>query len=67
MPVLKGSDDGVSQSELLSFWIFSIVRYSRKKKTQRFGKLDLFPFSDVSPHTPEDGNIQFPKLNFFIC
>jgi hypothetical protein len=25
----KGSDDGVSYSELLGFWIFSIVRYSR--------------------------------------
>jgi hypothetical protein len=27
---LKGFDDGISQSELLGFWTFSIVRYSRK-------------------------------------
>jgi hypothetical protein len=27
--VLKGSDDGVSHSELLCFWTLSIVRYSR--------------------------------------
>jgi hypothetical protein len=27
--ILKGPDDGVSHSELLGFWTFSIVRYSR--------------------------------------
>jgi hypothetical protein len=27
--ILKGSDGGVSHSELLGFWTFSIVRYSR--------------------------------------
>jgi hypothetical protein len=29
LEILKGSDDGVSHSELLDFWTFSIVRYSR--------------------------------------
>jgi hypothetical protein len=27
--IRKGSDDGVSHSELLGFWTFSIVQYSR--------------------------------------
>jgi hypothetical protein len=27
--ILKGSDDGVLHSELLDFWTFSIVQYSR--------------------------------------
>jgi hypothetical protein len=27
--ILKGSDDGVSHSELLDFWTLSIVRYSK--------------------------------------
>jgi hypothetical protein len=27
--LLNGSDDGVSQSELLGFWTFSIVQYSK--------------------------------------
>jgi hypothetical protein len=26
--ILKGSDDGVSHSELLGFWTFSIAQYS---------------------------------------
>jgi hypothetical protein len=35
----------VYNTELLGFWTFSIVRYSRKQK-KTFRKLDLFPSSD---------------------
>jgi hypothetical protein len=42
--ILMGSDDGVQHSELLRFWTFSIVQYS-KKLENTFRKLDLFPSS----------------------
>jgi hypothetical protein len=40
--ILKGSDDGVQHSELLGFWTLSIVWYSRKWKTRRFGNWIYF-------------------------
>jgi hypothetical protein len=36
---------GVYNSELLSFWTFSIVRYSKNSRKATFQKLDLFPSS----------------------
>jgi hypothetical protein len=35
--ILNGSGDGVQQSESLGLWTFSIVRYSKNQKAQRFG------------------------------
>jgi hypothetical protein len=40
-----GSVDGVQHSELLSFWTFSIVQYSKKLENTTFRRLDLFPSS----------------------
>jgi hypothetical protein len=42
MLILKGSDDGVQHSELHGFWTLSVVQYSRKQKTKRFGNWICF-------------------------
>jgi hypothetical protein len=34
--------DSINFSELLTFWAFSIVRYSSKQKTRRFGNWNCF-------------------------
>jgi hypothetical protein len=44
-----------NNSELLSFWTFSIVLYSRNEKTRRFGNWICF--------RPQ---IQFPKRRVFL-
>jgi hypothetical protein len=47
--ILKGSEDGVLQSGMLSFWTLSTVWYSKK---HTFQKLDLFSFSGVRKEAP---------------
>jgi hypothetical protein len=43
LEILKGSDDGLYDLELLAFWTLTIIWYSKKLESTPIRKLDLFP------------------------
>jgi hypothetical protein len=62
--ILKGYDDSLSHSELLGFWTFSIVQYSRNYKTRRFGNWICFwPQVWVEGRTTQLGLLDRANLN----
>jgi hypothetical protein len=65
--ILKGSDDGVKHTGLLSFLDFSIVLYSRDYKTRRFGNWICFHPQVKRRRTPTQlGPIERANLNHWI-